>query len=464
MRKIKTPTGYTKMTKYSIGVKQGCILSPNFFTLFMKELGERLLNTGLGIKIGKIKIPALFFADDIIIFAENEEEAKILMTTIMEFIKERNLLINKDKTKIITRGRKKGNYEKIEEFLTKDSFEGFLKYLGIKVSEGGNIWKIRREDMVNKMRNKINAMESIARNTVDPVNMTELIWNGEVIPAGLYGCEMVTMTKQVLEKLEKLQGDTLRKLFKATKSTNIDVLRQEIGWMSTTGLIYKRKINFWRYLMKLPDDRWAKQVYEESRELKTDWYNEIRDIRIEMGITMECLDINKDRSKKYIHDKIKKWENRRNKERIETKKSLQHYRYELKKRQAYINNNKNWVEISKFRTGQLDLINKIRKIEKCKFCKENETDLKHILIKCDKINESNEYRRLTEKVKEIKRRDRHIKDEQIVEELLMRWHEEIGEELKLMWKTIDKTEKDDIKKIKMVKTNQDGSENWKIIK
>ena len=75
----------------------------------------------------------------------------------------------------------------------------------------------------------------------------------------------------------------------------------------------------------------------------------------EMGITMECLDINKDRSKKYIHDKIKKWENRRNKERIETKKSLQHYRNELKKRQAYINNNTNWVEISKFRTGQLDL-------------------------------------------------------------------------------------------------------------
>ena len=35
MRKIKTPTGYTKMTKYSIGVKQGCILSPNFFTLFI---------------------------------------------------------------------------------------------------------------------------------------------------------------------------------------------------------------------------------------------------------------------------------------------------------------------------------------------------------------------------------------------------------------------------------------------
>ena len=112
----------------------------------------------------------------------------------------------------------------------------------------------------------------------------------------------------------------------------------------------------------------------------------------------------------------------------------------------------------------MDLINKIRKIEKCKFCKGNDTDLKHILIKCDKINESNEYRRLTEKVKEIKRSDRHIKDEQIVEELLMRWHEEIGEELKLMWKTIDKTEKDDIKTIKMVKTTQDGSENWKIIK
>lgn len=103
-------------------------------------------------------------------------------------------------------------------------------------------------------------------------------------------------------------------------------------------------------------------------------------------------------------------------------------------------------------------------MEKCKFCEANETDLKHILLKCNKIKESNEYRRLTEKIKEIKRRDRYIKDEQIVEELLMRWHEEIGEELKSMWRTIDKTEKNDIKKLKLVKTTQDGSDNWKIIK
>ena len=46
----------------------------------------------------------------------------------------------------------------------------------------------------------------------------------------------------------------------------------------------------------------------------------------------------------------------------------------------------------------------------------------------------------------------------------MRWHEVIGEELKSMWRTIDKTEKNDIKKLKLVKTTQDGSDNWKIIK
>ena len=57
-----------------MGVKQGGILSPNFFNLFMKELGERLVKSKTGLKIGELLIPCLLFADDILLFASNRKE------------------------------------------------------------------------------------------------------------------------------------------------------------------------------------------------------------------------------------------------------------------------------------------------------------------------------------------------------------------------------------------------------
>ena len=132
MRKFKTATGYTKWLKYVLGVKQGGILSPGFFNLFMKELGERLQKSGLGIMVGDLLIACLLFADDILLFATSREEVEILLDIVVGFVTERNLLLNEDKTKIIgTDVRFTDN-----PLLNNESWEGQLKYLGLYVEEG----------------------------------------------------------------------------------------------------------------------------------------------------------------------------------------------------------------------------------------------------------------------------------------------------------------------------------------
>ena len=39
------------------GLKQGCSLSPVLFALYLAELGNRLVASGLGVKVGNITIP-----------------------------------------------------------------------------------------------------------------------------------------------------------------------------------------------------------------------------------------------------------------------------------------------------------------------------------------------------------------------------------------------------------------------
>ena len=47
------------------GLKQGCVLSPILFSLYMNDLGRILQETNLGIEIGDTNISCLMFADDI---------------------------------------------------------------------------------------------------------------------------------------------------------------------------------------------------------------------------------------------------------------------------------------------------------------------------------------------------------------------------------------------------------------
>ena len=137
--------------------------------------------------------------------------------------------------------------------------------------------------------------------------------------------------------------------------------------------------------------------------------------------------------KKYVNKKVKEWENTRNIEAMRKCKSLNHYKTSnFGKRQDYMNK-ENWVEISKFRTGQITLINKIKQIDKCRLCNEGQNVIEHIFINCNTVNKENKYRRITELVKQIRMRNRNITDEEITSQILMKWYFKIGPELKLIW-------------------------------
>ena len=56
------------------GVKQGCILSPTLFTTAMTDLVAMLNKEKLGVNCLNLLIPALLYADDIVLMAENDEQ------------------------------------------------------------------------------------------------------------------------------------------------------------------------------------------------------------------------------------------------------------------------------------------------------------------------------------------------------------------------------------------------------
>ena len=79
------------------GVKQGCILSPKLFSVVMDDLLSMLQSKELGIMYKGKRIPALLYADDIVLMAEIESQLKKMFSIADHFVKKCGIEFNSNK-------------------------------------------------------------------------------------------------------------------------------------------------------------------------------------------------------------------------------------------------------------------------------------------------------------------------------------------------------------------------------
>ena len=89
--------GSIEITK---GVRQGDTLSPVMFTTAVEEIFMRM-NIEAGININGVRLSNFRCADDIILFAENEERLRDILEDLKNERKRDGMKLNKKKTKIM---------------------------------------------------------------------------------------------------------------------------------------------------------------------------------------------------------------------------------------------------------------------------------------------------------------------------------------------------------------------------
>ena len=98
---VRVNGSLTDWFPFDIGVKQSWILSPVLFAMYINDLTIAIKNLGKGVTIGTEKISILFYADDIVLISESEEELQEMLSLVHSWCHEWKLNINVDKTKVV---------------------------------------------------------------------------------------------------------------------------------------------------------------------------------------------------------------------------------------------------------------------------------------------------------------------------------------------------------------------------
>lgn len=267
------------------GLRQGCVLSPILFALYLKRLGDALMESGQGVRAGAIHIPALFFADDVVLMAESRAALQVLMDRVGDFGKEWRLEVNKGKTKVMIfgRGRTKEWRWQIGEVIIEQTDE--YKYLGVLVSGTGKWWSRWEKNFMATGRRLIGRLRYLAGQSCNRSWVARVLWENVAMSILGYGSEVIPMSKKVRTEWEFLQSEMARYILGASIRTRKEALRGDLGWWRVDEFAEFRKVKTACRYRTMPLTRWPRLVFDWlwTERIETPWWNEMVQADDEFG-------------------------------------------------------------------------------------------------------------------------------------------------------------------------------------
>ena len=126
-----------------IGVRQGCVLSPLLFSLFIGGLIPELAENHVGIMLNDEPLDVLMYAGDIVLFSSCAEGMRKQLNSLQNFCKKWQLEVNTDKTKVSVFGKcfNRCSFKLADVCLERVNS---YKYLGVWLSTNGSYSKAKK--------------------------------------------------------------------------------------------------------------------------------------------------------------------------------------------------------------------------------------------------------------------------------------------------------------------------------
>jgi hypothetical protein len=405
---VRVNQNFTDWINLETGVRQGCVLSPLLYALFINGLVSKLREAKLGVPLTEEKtLEVLLFADDIVLIAENKHKLQKMLNIVAEYAKKWRFEINPTKSGVVVFGKR---YAPRRLTLTVGDLQiplvSCYKYLGIELTRTLR-WKPYTERILEKAyRNMHKTWAMGVLGGWLSVNTSVIIWKSVVRSVLEYGCEI--WGESVLPQFEKIQLEMGRKILRCGPRMNGEVIQGELGWWSMRARRDELRLRYWRKILEMEPERIPRLLYEQSRtrleaEIKEDnirtktWCEYTKRLLDELGLTVYWRENKVPDEAKWeslVEERIQAREQKKWLEKIKERPKLRTYVLFKKKleQEKYLTSKDRYgrAEMVRLRGGTNRL-----KIEKgryaqlppelrvCDFCDTGEVeDEKHFLLHC----------------------------------------------------------------------------------
>ena len=246
----------TPWYEVSTGLKQGCCLSPTTFSIVMTDLISALNKEELGISFESKKIPALLFADDIVLMAESEDQLQRMLNIVNSFGNKWGFKFDPTKSKVMVIGKRIDKHKiwYIGSLEIKEVNE--YKYLGVYISRSlkdrYHISKCLKEKSA-KIRNLIASTLSKHCN-VKRVEFGNTLYNAKFVPGILNASGALIFSEESKKAVSTMQYKMAQDILQLKCKPATEALLGDLGWAPICNIIDRRQIDYFIYLkFSLPD-------------------------------------------------------------------------------------------------------------------------------------------------------------------------------------------------------------------
>ena len=250
---IKNHDEFSDFFECPIGLKQGCILSPRLFTIFISEV-SRVINSkcssGFQFLANLAIIHHLFWADDIILVSDTPQGLQQKLNILEEQSTRLGVKVNLDKTKIIV-FRKGGFLSKFEkwfygghpvEVVNRYVYLGFEFTTKMSLTSSLSSFIIKAKNALNALFRSLNTIECHEN------KIFFKLFDSKVLPILSYSSEFWGVFN--IEEIEKVHTFAIKRFLNVSNHSSNSIVYAETGRVPLYINHLISSIKYWFKLLK----------------------------------------------------------------------------------------------------------------------------------------------------------------------------------------------------------------------
>lgn len=293
---VKVTGGLSEAFKCNIGTRQGCMLSPFLFSLYLNTLIETLIDKNCqGVFINNTipNLCTLLYADDLVMISDSIGRVQSQINSLTQFCKSWGMKVNFNKTKVIV--FKKGGIVKQNEKLYYEGKQlevvSQYKYLGLLFTPKLS-WAKATKTLSLQAEKALFNFYKFNCNFKLPVTKAFQIFDKMILPILLYGSEIWGYT--VRQDIEKVHLLFCKRLLGASTNTSDLAVLGETGRLPLHVHYYVRCIKYWLRILNMSCDRIPKNCYSMLYKLdqveRKSWVSNIKEMLYKYGFGIVWLE------------------------------------------------------------------------------------------------------------------------------------------------------------------------------